>query len=47
MNEVKASPASARDAALRLREAIRPQFSVAAMASAIEVVYRSVLAPRR
>jgi glycosyltransferase involved in cell wall biosynthesis len=47
MNEVKASPASARDAALRLREAIRPQFSVAAMASAIEAVYRSVLAPRR
>jgi glycosyltransferase involved in cell wall biosynthesis len=46
MNEVKASPASARDAALRLREEIRPQFSVAAMASAIEGVYRSVLRPR-
>jgi glycosyltransferase involved in cell wall biosynthesis len=46
MNEVKASPASARDAALRLREEIRPQFSVSAMAAAIEAVYRSVIAPR-
>jgi glycosyltransferase involved in cell wall biosynthesis len=46
MNEVKAAPASARDAALKLREEIRPQFSVAAMAAAIEAVYRSVLRPR-
>jgi glycosyltransferase involved in cell wall biosynthesis len=47
MSEVKASSASARDAAMRLREEIRPQFSVASMASAIEAVYRSVLPPRR
>jgi glycosyltransferase involved in cell wall biosynthesis len=47
MSEVKASPASARDAAARLREEIRPQFSVSAMASSIEAVYRSMLVPRR
>jgi len=43
MNEAKSSPASARDAALKLREAIAAEFSVAAMAKAIESVYRSVL----
>jgi glycosyltransferase involved in cell wall biosynthesis len=47
MNEVKSSPLSALEMARALREAIRPEFSVSAMASAIESVYRSVLAPAR
>ena len=47
MNEVKSSPLSALEMARALREAIRPEFSVSAMASAIESVYRSVLKPAR
>lgn len=45
MVALRRDPAAARDAADRLRQAIRQSFSVEAMATAISVVYRSVTIP--
>jgi glycosyltransferase involved in cell wall biosynthesis len=45
MAEMRAAPGVARAQAARLRDEVRPQFSVEAMAAAILRVYRQVLAP--